>query len=310
MEIKVKKILLNICLFLTIIVIGFSIGFVVSTIIIHNPYYEIITKIVVTLELICFIILCGTIGKLKDIKNQENAIIVESVKQKNAAFEEMKKLSTKLMKYWEIMFYTSNICFNYKSILASQRLKTKRKDVYGNISYENWQEEVANFYEKVILRDLINYREYIENINEPDLNLKESILKTIDELSKRAETELYEERPDTKNMDGQTYEVFVAELLTKRNFEVQLTKTTGDQGVDIIAKKNGITFAIQCKRYSHKVGNAAVQEVISGMKFYKTNFGAVVTNSQYSKSAIELANVSNIMLLHDTELNKLDSVLS
>jgi HJR/Mrr/RecB family endonuclease len=38
--------------------------------------------------------------------------------------------------------------------------------------------------------------------------------------------------------------------------------------VDIIVAKNGLTYAIQAKRYSGTVGNHAVGEVVAGQKHY------------------------------------------
>ena len=155
----------------------------------------------------------------------------------------------------------------------------------------------------MILRDLIEYVDYLEPKSNP---FALSILTEIDMYATEAENEMYSRNPDTSDMNGETYEAYVAALLSERGFKVQLTKATGDQGVDILAEKSKITIAIQCKRYSKKVGNFAVQEVISGMKFYNANIGAVVTNSKFTQSAIELANVSGIILIHDSELDKLD----
>ena len=49
-------------------------------------------------------------------------------------------------------------------------------------------------------------------------------------------------------MDGLQFEHRCAELLRYRGFhKVTVTKGSGDQGVDILAKKNGIKYGIQCK---------------------------------------------------------------
>ena len=86
---------------------------------------------------------------------------------------------------------------------------------------------------------------------------------------------------------------------------VKRTPKTGDQGVDLIAEKDGDRKAIQCKFYSKPVGNKAVQEVCAGRDFYNTDYAVVVTNSFYTKSAKELANKNKVILLNDNELEKL-----
>ena len=62
-------------------------------------------------------------------------------------------------------------------------------------------------------------------------------------------------------MEGVEFEQYCAELLRNRGFiDVKLTKASGDFGVDILAEKDGVTYAIQCKRYADPVGVKAVQE--------------------------------------------------
>ncbi len=59
------------------------------------------------------------------------------------------------------------------------------------------------------------------------------------------------------DMEGHEFERYCAELLEENGFqEVEVTKGSGDYGVDILAEKDGITYAIQCKRYTGPVGVA------------------------------------------------------
>lgn len=68
------------------------------------------------------------------------------------------------------------------------------------------------------------------------------------------------------DMDGRSFEKFCANLLIANGFvNVSITKDSGDQGVDIIAAQNGITYAVQCKRYNHKLTNKPIQG--RGQKF-------------------------------------------
>ena len=69
-------------------------------------------------------------------------------------------------------------------------------------------------------------------------------------------------------MDGHEYEYACAQYLKRNGFtKVQVTKASGDQGIDIIATKEK-KYGIQCKYYSGAVGNKAVQEAYAGSKFY------------------------------------------
>ena len=99
------------------------------------------------------------------------------------------------------------------------------------------------------------------------------------------------------DMDGRSFEKFCANLLIANGFvNVSITKDSGDQGVDIIAAQNGITYAVQCKRYNHKLTNKPIQEVVAGKNFYKCQKAVVMTNNYFTDGAIELAKANDVIL--------------
>lgn len=107
-------------------------------------------------------------------------------------------------------------------------------------------------------------------------------------------------------MDGYQFEKFCANLLRKNGFlNVKITPGSGDQGVDIIAEKNGIRYAIQCKNYSSPLGNTPIQEVNAGKNYYKCHVGVVMTNSTFTKKAKELAEANSILLWDRPELQRM-----
>ena len=98
-------------------------------------------------------------------------------------------------------------------------------------------------------------------------------------------------------MEGREFEFFCADLLQKRGFlEVEVTKGSGDYGVDILAEKDGITYAIQCKRYEEPIGVKAVQEVYAGKDYYDRMVGVVMSNQYFTKAAVDMAGKLKIML--------------
>lgn len=98
-------------------------------------------------------------------------------------------------------------------------------------------------------------------------------------------------------MEGHEFEYFCAELLRKRGFiDVEVTKGSGDYGVDILAEKEGISFGIQCKCYNGPVGVKAIQEAYAGRDYYDCMVGAVLTNQHFTKPAIEAAKKLKILL--------------
>ena len=98
-------------------------------------------------------------------------------------------------------------------------------------------------------------------------------------------------------MEGRDFEHFCAELLRRRGFqEVEVTKGSGDYGIDILAEKDGVTYAVQCKRYAAPVGVKAVQEAYAGRDYYDRMVGAVLTNQYFTQPAVEAARRLKILL--------------
>lgn len=98
-------------------------------------------------------------------------------------------------------------------------------------------------------------------------------------------------------MDGHDFEHFTADLLRKLGYEhVEVTRGSGDQGVDVIAVKDGKRYAIQCKRYGQKLGNKPVQEVFAGKTIYGCSVAVVLTNNYFTDGAKEAAKATGVEL--------------
>lgn len=107
------------------------------------------------------------------------------------------------------------------------------------------------------------------------------------------------------NMDGHEFEYFCSDLLKKNEFSnVEVTKGSGDQGIDIIAYKDGVKYGIQCKCYSQNIGNKAVQEAFAGKTFYDCHVAAVLTNQYFTRSAKELAEHNGVLLWDRNKLEE------
>lgn len=98
-------------------------------------------------------------------------------------------------------------------------------------------------------------------------------------------------------MEGHDFEFFCAELLEKQGFmDVEVTRGSGDFGVDILAEKDGVTYAVQCKRYQGPVGVEAVLRTYGGRAYYECMVGAVMTNQYFTTPAVEAAKKLRILL--------------
>ena len=100
-----------------------------------------------------------------------------------------------------------------------------------------------------------------------------------------------------EDMEGHEFEYFCADLLEQNGFiDVEVTRGSGDYGIDILAEKEGVTYAVQCKCYTAPVGVKAVQEAYAGRDYYGRMVGAVMTNQYFTSPAVKAAEKLKILL--------------
>ena len=106
-------------------------------------------------------------------------------------------------------------------------------------------------------------------------------------------------------MNGYEYELACAEYLRKKGFrDVSVTQASRDQGADIIAFRKKEKCAVQCKYYQSPVGNKAVQEVYAAATYYGCDRAIVMTNSTFTKGAIELAESLQVELMPGVDFTR------
>ena len=133
---------------------------------------------------------------------------------------------------------------------------------------------------------------------------KEEYLKTIGEYKKDFGIDSIS---TIDNMEGIEFENFIAKLLKKHGFKnVKTTPASNDYGIDVLAEKDHVKYAFQCKNYADDVGNKAIQEAYSGKQYYNCHIGVVVTNRYFTRQAQELAKKNDILLW---DRNKLISMI-
>ena len=104
-----------------------------------------------------------------------------------------------------------------------------------------------------------------------------------------------------KAMRDTEWEEYLAEICRALGGTVEMTKTVGDQGVDLIVQYGPKRIAVQAKGYHNSVSNSAVQQVVAGMVLYGCNACAVITNSRFTASAKELAASNGCVLISEDD---------
>jgi len=182
---------------------------------------------------------------------------------------------------------------NHAKELSVRRNQLTVQSHYGLIDDDKWQNEINNF--------IINV---LEDEGE-DEDILEFLHDKINEITINFQSEA---APLSDKMTGVEYEQFVANSLCNYGWNAHTTKASNDQGVDVLAEKQGVKIAVQCKFYSSNVGNTAVQEIIAGKEFVQADFAVVVSNADFTNSAKQLASSTNVVLIHHDLLSRLDEL--
>lgn len=182
-------------------------------------------------------------------------------------------------------------------------------DDYGDENWDALPEEIKTCLTKVAKSegdDNEDFKDWINGkrswgIPEEYEKIKEKLENDFKEYHKNHKGDY---KDDLNGLSGVEFETHIAHILKEKGFDVVGTPTTGDQGADLIAKKDGKTIIIQAKRYQGAVGNKAIQEVMGAVSFYEGDEGWVITNSTFTTSAKALAQKGNIKLIDGNSLKK------
>lgn len=183
---------------------------------------------------------------------------------------------------------------NKASLLSNLRRALKR-DEYGSVELDIRNDEILRF---------LNSARLLRASRSAGIGRVQRYIKS---WAKREEKKVPISSPlPTSGID---FEYWVADRLREYGWEATVSQGSGDQGIDVVATKESMRVAIQCKLYEGSVGNKAVQETIAGMSFYDLHQGAVVSTGKFTRSARELAQKNKILLLSVEDIPHLSDLL-
>ena len=104
------------------------------------------------------------------------------------------------------------------------------------------------------------------------------------------------------NMSGARFEDQMVIWLKNQDYAPVVKTEYYDQGIDILATKATVSYGIQVKRSSRRVGVAAVRAAVAGLNSYGCDQAMVLTNSTFTNQARSLARANNCLLIDGSEL--------
>lgn len=171
--------------------------------------------------------------------------------------------------------------FFYSSFKRDSALKLIRQNLVTTLSKPNDQKELIDYRDKFIEGNFQKTKNAI------------TLLKI--QLDGKAETGIHW-WSGKKSYD---LEKALCNMFLRRGFAAQITKGSGDGGVDVIVEGyQSNTLYIQCKGWSKKVGPQPIRELAGVVKSMGNPIavGVVLSTQGFSEAAIQFAKESSIQL--------------
>lgn len=99
-----------------------------------------------------------------------------------------------------------------------------------------------------------------------------------------------------QSLSGVQFEKELAELFKLANYNVRLTKSSGDKGIDIILNYDNKIIIVQCKAHKNPIGPAIAREVFGALIDSKSDSAILASINGFSKGVYEFCNDKNIEL--------------
>jgi restriction system protein len=97
-------------------------------------------------------------------------------------------------------------------------------------------------------------------------------------------------------MTGREFELYLEVLFQNLGYAAEQLPTSKDFGADLILVTGDKRIAVQAKRYKGNVGNRAVQMILGAKRYYDCDEAWIVSNSFYTKAAIQMAVKTDVRL--------------
>ena len=232
----------------------------------------------------------GEYANFADFKIVSDALREEFKRQKKSDFQ------FRGLDYFEDQFWIRlKVREHYHALKRNTEKRVKKND-YGAVVQDTRADEIIEFLQST---------NFPQKVMDSETAIS-TALDAIHEFSLQMELSGFD--ASTIPTNGFEFEGWVATNLKKFGWDAEATQGSGDQGLDVIAKKDGCRVGIQCKLYSSNVGNKAVQEINAAKAHFNLDKVAVLTNAGYTKSARELAQTCDVLLLSHYDIPRFDEL--
>lgn len=172
---------------------------------------------------------------------------------------------------------------------------TKLENKISNMSY-SLQVELEQ-------KDSSNYDDYKIELSKI---MEDYSCKIKNEKQKKDEREtLSKKLDDLLELSPRDFELYIGQLYNHLGYITEITPLSNDKGIDILMRKDGTLYGVQCKRYKGTVGSPEIQTFIGALSHAKADKGIFVTTGMFSFEAEKMAAEHPIQLINKIDLAKL-----
>ena len=109
------------------------------------------------------------------------------------------------------------------------------------------------------------------------------------------------------SLSGIEFERQLGILYRQRGYRVESTTTSGDEGIDLILRKNGKTTVVQCKSHQKPVGPAIARELFGSMVAFRADDAILACTGGFTRGVKEFVRGKPITLISASELARMGS---
>ena len=104
------------------------------------------------------------------------------------------------------------------------------------------------------------------------------------------------------SLGGREFEWELATLYRYLGYDVEATPTTGDQGIDLVLRKDGKTTVVQCKSHKSPVGPAVARELLGSMVAFGADDAILACTGGFTRGVKEFAEGKPMTLVSAKDL--------
>jgi hypothetical protein len=122
---------------------------------------------------------------------------------------------------------------------------------------------------------------------------------------KKEVIEHYSSRAFWMSLDGLTFEKKIAELFTLHGWEVTLTASSGDGGVDLFIRKDNKLTGVQCKAHKSPVGPSVIRDLYGAIQHFEADDAILICLGGFTQGVHDFARGKPIRLMNLEDLIKM-----